>query len=74
MTGDENNPRDMAAFIRCVGFVQERTGAHVLVVHHTGKDEGRGPRCHSSLRGAADAAIEITRLKDTSVCVATVVT
>ncbi len=73
MSGDENNSQDMGRFVRSVDYVREATGAHVLVVHHTGKDVDRGPRGHSSLRAAADLVIEIERLKDASVSVAKIV-
>ena len=43
------------------------TGAHVLLVHHTGKDTERGARGHSSLRAAVDTEIEISRSGNESV-------
>jgi hypothetical protein len=58
--GDENGPADMTAMISVFGRIATDTGAHVMVVHHTGKDESRGSRGHNSLKGAADVEIEVT--------------
>lgn len=57
--GDENGPVDMSAFVRNVDRIRQATGAHLMVVHHTGKDVARGARGHSSLRAATDTEIEI---------------
>lgn len=57
--GDENNAADMTALIRNIDAVREATGAHVILVHHTGKDTARGARGHSSLRAATDTEIEV---------------
>jgi hypothetical protein len=59
--GDENSGQDMGALIRNVDLIRERTGAHVMLIHHSGKDTSRGARGHSSLRAAADTEIELTR-------------
>lgn len=57
--GDENSAQDMTAFIRNVGAIQEATGAHICIVHHSGKDAAKGARGHSSLRAATDTEIEV---------------
>ncbi len=57
--GDENSGRDMGGLIRNLDAIRDATRAHVLVVHHTGKDKARGARGHSSLRAATDTEIEI---------------
>jgi len=57
--GDENAATDMTAFIRNVDLIRQRTGAHLMVVHHTGKDTAKGARGHSSLRAATDTEIEL---------------
>ena len=57
--GDENSPVDMTALIKNVDMIREATGAHVMLVHHTGKDTARGARGHSSLRAALDTEIEV---------------
>lgn len=58
---DENSGRDMSDLIRGCKDLEAGLNALVLLVHHTGKDAGRGMRGHSSLLAAADAAIEVTR-------------
>ena len=57
--GNENGPEDMTAFIANVDALREFTKAHVMVVHHSGKDTAAGARGHSSLRAATDAEIEL---------------
>lgn len=57
--GDENSASDMTALIRNLDAIRAATGAHMLTVHHTGKDAARGARGHSSLRAATDTEIEI---------------
>lgn len=57
--GDENSAADMTALIRNIDAIREMTGAHVMLVHHTGKDTAKGARGHSSLRAATDTEIEV---------------
>lgn len=57
--GDENTSTDMGAMVKHLDAVRSATGAHLLVVHHTGKDRARGARGHSLLRAATDTEIEI---------------
>ncbi len=45
--GDENSGQDMGAMIRTLDLIRGETGAHVLVVHHAGKDTSKGARGHS---------------------------
>ncbi|MGB0732860.1 MAG: AAA family ATPase, partial [Pontibacterium sp.] len=58
-TGDENSAKDMQAFMRACGRLQDELDAAVLIVHHTGKS-GSSERGSSALRGAADVMIELT--------------
>lgn len=58
--GDENTAKDAAMFVRNCDLIREATGAHVMVIHHTGKDEDRGARGSSALRAAVDNEIQIT--------------
>lgn len=60
--GDENTAKDMGQFIRSIDYLREETGAHVMVVHHSGKDASKGARGSGSLRAAADTEIELTRV------------
>lgn len=57
--GDENSAADMTALIRNIDAIRDATGAHIMLVHHTGKDTARGARGHSSLRAATDTEIEV---------------
>ena len=57
--GDENGPTDMTSFIANVDALRDVTGAHIMIVHHSGKDTAKGARGHSSLRSACDSEIEL---------------
>ncbi|MRX50183.1 AAA family ATPase [Paracoccus sp. S-4012] len=59
--GDENAAKDMGQFVRSVDRLRVETGAHVMVIHHSGKDASKGARGSGSLRAAADTEIELTR-------------
>jgi hypothetical protein len=69
--GKENQPEDMTALIDGADTVKNRTGAAVVLVHHLGKDESRGGRGHSSLKGALDTEIEISREGDDRIATVT---
>jgi hypothetical protein len=58
--GNENAPEDMGALVKNMDTIREHTGAHVLFIHHSGKDAARGARGHSLLRAAVDTEIEVT--------------
>jgi hypothetical protein len=70
--GSENEAGDMGKFIKAVDAVRMATGAHVIVIHHSGKDPGRGMRGHSSLLGAADLVLEVTREEGVNLRIVTV--
>jgi hypothetical protein len=59
--GNENGADDMGAFVRHCDRLRAESRAHVLIIHHAGKDEGRGARGHSLLRAATDTEIEVTK-------------
>ncbi|WP_420344623.1 AAA family ATPase [Paenirhodobacter sp.] len=59
--GDENSSQDMGRLIASAEMLKERTGACVLLIHHTGKSAAQGARGHSSLRAAVDTEIEVTK-------------
>lgn len=61
---DENSPVDMGEAVAAATRIQEKVGGLVLLVHHTGKDVGKGLRGHSSLLAALDAAVEVSRNGD----------
>lgn len=58
--GDENGTKDMGLFTASADRLRKATGATVLIIHHTGKDPGRGERGNSSLRAACDTMISLT--------------
>jgi len=58
--GDENGPGDMGKLIANCDRLREKTKAHVMLIHHTGKDQAKGARGHSSLRAATDTEIEVS--------------
>ena len=62
--GDENSTKDMSKFVKGCDLVREETGAHVMVVHHTGKDETRGARGSYALFAAVDTEISVTKDKE----------
>jgi AAA domain len=59
--GDENSSTDMGAYVKAVDYVRQETGAHVMSIHHTGKDDAKGARGHSLLRAAIDTEIKVER-------------
>lgn len=58
--GNENSSEDMGAIVRSIDLIRTATGCHVMVVHHSGKDESKGARGHSLLRAATDTELEVT--------------
>lgn len=58
---DENASADMGRIIAGAKQLQREVGGLVLLIHHSGKDTSRGLRGHSSLTGAVDVIIEVTR-------------
>jgi len=58
---DENSSRDMGEIIDAAKDLLDRLGGTVLLIHHSGKDQTKGLRGHSSLHAALDAAIEVSR-------------
>lgn len=62
---DENAAADISVLMRSVDHIRDQTGAHVMLVHHTGKDAARGARGHSSLRAAVDTEIEVSKDSET---------
>ncbi|CDG16764.1 AAA family ATPase [Xenorhabdus doucetiae] len=58
---DENDSKDMGAFVRGCDELKARTGASILVVHHSGKDESKGARGSSAFRAALDVEYKISR-------------
>jgi hypothetical protein len=57
--GDENASTDMGALVKNLDAIRAATGAHVMAIHHSGKDRAKGARGHSLLRAATDTEIEV---------------
>ena len=62
--GNENGPDHMGELLKNVERLRKRTEAFVLLIHHTGKDEAKGPRGHSLLKGAADTILLLGKRDD----------
>ena len=60
-TSDENSSKEMGEILEAAKALYKATNSLVILVHHTGKDAGRGMRGHSSLVAALDGAIEVQR-------------
>jgi hypothetical protein len=63
--GNENASEDMGAVIANCDRIRAVTKAHVMAVHHQGKDASKGSRGHSSLKAATDTEIEVTAEEST---------
>lgn len=61
---DENSAKDVGLVLARCKQIQEATGALVILIHHSGKNEGAGARGWSGIRAAVDVEICITRNND----------
>jgi hypothetical protein len=68
---DENSALDMGNAVAGLQEIEQAFDCAVLVVHHLGKDKGRGPRGHSSLYAAADVILSVERAGDVRTLTAT---
>lgn len=60
---DENHSRDIGKFIANVDDIRRATGAHVMAIHHAGKDKTKGMRGSTALLGAADTTLFVEKLE-----------
>lgn len=60
-TADENSSEDMGAILLGAKLIADATRGLVILVTHTGKDDTRGARGHSSQLAAMDAALYVRR-------------
>ena len=60
LAGSENSDEDMAAYIKAADAVRDAFDCLVVIVHHSPHDAQR-PRGHSSLMGALDVQIAVSR-------------
>lgn len=58
--GDENSSKDMSIVLRHCKMLADNTGAMVVLIHHTGKDDSRGMRGSSATYAAADCVLEVS--------------
>ena len=59
--GDENYAGDIGQFVQNCDSIRLHTRAHIMVIHHTGKDESKGARGSSALKAAIDTEIQISQ-------------
>lgn len=59
--GDENSAETVMKALGHCDTLHRATGAMVLLVAHSGKDQTKGVRGHSSIKPAADVQIEVLR-------------
>ena len=69
--GDENSSTDLGRLVKVSDAIVDQSGAHVCLVHHSGKDQSRGARGHSLLRAAVSTEIELTKMDGISFATAT---
>lgn len=58
-SGDEIKGEDIAKFFTGITALRTRYNCSILVIHHIGKDESKGARGHSAIKGALDVEIYI---------------
>ena len=57
---NENSGEDMGLVVKRVDAIREQTGAHFLLIHHSGKNAASGARGWSGIRAAVDTELEVT--------------
>lgn len=63
---DESSARDAGTFVEVVDQLKKALATTVLVIHHSGKDAGRGERGSSAIRGGFDVSLEASANTDTA--------
>lgn len=61
---NENSGEDMGPVMARFDRLSQATGAAVLIIHHSGKDQARGARGWSGIRAHIDTEIEVTEVND----------
>jgi len=59
--GNENSSEDMGRLVAAGDQINERTGAAVFFIHHSGKDIERGARGSNALLGAVDTELQMSK-------------
>lgn len=62
---NENSGEDVGVALSQCKRLAQRSGAMVLLVHHSGKDASKGSRGHSSIKAACDVELEVKRNAET---------
>jgi hypothetical protein len=62
-TGNENQTQDMSLYTSAANAMQKRTGAAVMIIHHSGRNDDR-ERGNVVLRGACDQIFTVERSED----------
>lgn len=57
---DDNSSADMPALVGALTDTRGEIDGTVILVHHTGKDQSRGARGHSSLEGNVDQVLAVS--------------
>ena len=63
--GNPNQPSDMNLFVTAADRLKEATGAHVMIIHHGGKDTDKNELGNEGLRNASDTVIHVRRKTET---------
>jgi hypothetical protein len=58
---DENSAKEMGVILERARAVGKAAGAMTLLVHHSGKDAGKGARGSTAIKGRVDVEIEVIR-------------
>ena len=61
---NENSGEDMGPVMARFDRLSQHTGAAVMIIHHSGKDQARGARGWSGIRAHIDTEIEVTEVED----------
>ncbi|MPZ57502.1 MAG: AAA family ATPase [Rhizobiales bacterium] len=59
--GDENSSADMGKVVQAAERIKRATGAHIAIIHHVPVDRTDRMRGHSSVLGAVDLTVRITK-------------
>lgn len=59
---NENAGQDMSVVVRHVDRIRSECNAHVMLIHHCGKNTAAGARGWSGMRAAVDTEIEVTEV------------
>ncbi|KAK1548211.1 hypothetical protein Q3G72_032010 [Acer saccharum] len=62
--GNENDAKDVGQAVAHCDAIHRKTGALVVLVHHSGKDATKGARGSGALRAAADLEIEVVQTRE----------